>query len=219
VPVPVVYFAVEQVPMRSRGLVVALEATVFPPQRQQLVGSNTIGFARFTGTGSLAPLQYFMELQILVLSTSKIRAVKEVANVAPVGSDSNFFLLLSPLLPSLRVTMVPRNVAPSIEVNKFPLRSTDLKREAEYVAGYVQAEESVQEVRVIVTPFMDVISLFLRDRWVNEGGNTTPETDLILFASRSRTLSAVRACRPESVCTRLFLSDRILRGEREQVSD
>jgi hypothetical protein len=34
-------------------------------------------------------------------------------------------------------TMVPRNLAPSIEVIKFPLRSTDLKREAEYVAGYL----------------------------------------------------------------------------------
>jgi len=210
VPVPVVYFALEQVPMRSRGLAVELEATSFPPQRQQLVGSNVIVFVRFTRTGSLAPLQYCLELQTLVLSTSKIRAVKEVANVAPVGSDSNFFLLLSPLLPSLRVTMVPRNLAPSIEVIKFPLRSTDLKREAEYVAGYVQAEESVQEVRVIVTPFIDVISLFLRDRWVNEVGNTTPETDLILFASRSRTLSVVRVFRPESVSTSLPLSDSIL---------
>ena len=76
-----VYFALVQVPMRSRGLSVAVEDTVFPPHRQQLVGSNVISLWRSVDVNGaeLIPLQYFLEVQTLataaVLATSNINTL------------------------------------------------------------------------------------------------------------------------------------------------
>jgi len=109
-----VYWALVQVPIRSRGLSEGSSGEepegkiFFPPHRQQVVGSKLE--LKLPGT---TPLQYLeVVVQTLSVSTSKSRIVNEAGNVAPIGRDSSFFLVISPPLPSFSVTIVPEKIAP-----------------------------------------------------------------------------------------------------------